>query len=290
MPAILKITTAMIIWGSLGVFVRHIHLPSLEAAFYRAVIATLVLSLVFIMIKNKNLQSIRKNLPILVLSGIAIGFNWIMLFQAYRYTTISNATLTYYLAPVLIVLISPIVLKEKMSVTKIISVFGGMAGLFLILSQQANNANTMYNHSLGIIYGLIAAVFYAGIVLLNKRMKDIAGFPMTFVQLATAALVLLPVVATRNNFQMAQGDIKYVLILGVVHTGLAYLLYFSGLKDMKAQNAALLSYLDPISAVLFSTLLLNEPMGVWQAVGGVLILGSAVFGTREPKKEVVTTG
>lgn len=283
MPAVLKIVSTMIIWGSLGVFVRHIHLPSLEVAFYRAVIAALVLSLVFLTFKNKNLQSIRKNLTILALSGMAIGFNWVMLFQAYRYTTISNATLTYYLAPVLVVLISPLVLKEKMSLTKIISVLGGLAGLFLIVSQQANDTNPVYNHSLGITYGLIAAVLYASIVLLNKRMKDIEGFQMTFVQLATAALVLLPFVVTRNNFQMVQGDIKYVLILGVVHTGLAYLLYFSGLKEMKAQNVALLSYLDPIFAVLFSTLLLNEPMGIWQAVGGGLILGSAIFGTREKR-------
>ncbi|GAB6181128.1 DMT family transporter [Desulfotomaculum defluvii] len=281
MPAIFKIITAMIIWGSLGVFVRHIQLPSLEIAFYRALIASIILLLVFLTFKNKNLQSIRRNLLVLVISGVAIGLNWVMLFQAYRYTTISNATLTYYLAPVLIVLISPFVLREKISFTKIISVLGGMAGLVLIISQQSNNTTMIYNHSVGISYGLIAAVLYAGIVLLNKRMKKIDGFQMTLVQLATSALVMLPMVVARTNFRIVPDDLTYVLILGLVHTGLAYWLYFSGLKEMKAQNVALFSYLDPISAVLFGTLLLNEPMGLWQAIGGFLILGSAVFGSRE---------
>ena len=282
MPAILKIITATIIWGSLGVFVRHIHIPSLEAAFLRSFIAVAFLSLIFLFLKEKKLNGLRENISVLMLSGALIGFNWVLLFQAYRYTTIANATLTYYLSPVLIVLLAPLI-GEKMSANKIIAVLGGMTGLSIIISQQALVTNSSYQHGVGIAYGLVAAMSYAGVVLLNKKIKNIDGFQITIVQLATASLVLLPFYIARNNFYVPQGDIIFILILGLVHTGLAFLLYLTGLKELKAQSVALLSYLDPISAVLFGILLLNEPMTLWQMLGGLLILGSAYYGTKEKK-------
>lgn len=285
MPAIIKIISAMVIWGSLGVFVRHIQLPSLETAFLRAIIAVTVLSLAWFVLKGKGANAIRKYLAVLLLSGAAIGLNWVMLFQAYRYTTITNATLTYYFAPVLVVLLSPLVLKERMSAHKVIAVLGGMAGLAVILGQQGTAAQSTYQHGLGITYGLIAAVLYAGIVLLNKRIQGQDEFLMTIIQLGAATLVLLPFVLVRNQLQIEPASVIYIVILGVVHTGVAYFLYFSGLKDIKAQNVALLSYLDPISAVLFSTLLLAEPIGLWQVLGGSLILISAYWGTKEKKVE-----
>lgn len=275
MKSTIQIIISMLIWGSIGIFVKYIDMPSLEIAFLRALVAAVFLLIYGFFNKGKEKsQKSRKNLLFLIGSGAAIGLNWVLLFQAYKYTTISNATLSYYCAPVFVVLLSPLILKEKPTPLKLFSVFGALLGLVLILGNQTNVIQGQYNHSLGITLGILAAILYAGVVLLNKYIKNFTGFDMTFIQITTAALVLLPFVITRGQFHI-NGTIPllFILIMGVIHTGIAYLLYFSGIKNVKAQSAAVLSYIDPVSAILFGTLILGEPVNIFQIFGGFLILG-----------------
>lgn len=282
MKSTLQIIISMIIWGSIGIFVKYINMPSLEIAFMRAAVAAFFLLIIgiFNRKKNKSLYS-RKNLILLIGSGAAIGLNWVLLFQAYKYTTISNATLSYYFAPVFIILLSPIVLKEKFTPIKLLSVFGALAGLFLILANQSQSSFGQFNHVKGMAFGILAAVLYAGVVLLNKYIKDFSGFDMTFIQITTAALVLLPFIISRGSLHIESLNIfLLILVVGIVHTGIAYLIYFSAIKNVKAQSAAILSYIDPVSAILFGTLLLNEPVNIMQILGGLLILGSTFLGER----------
>jgi RarD protein len=285
MKSTIQIIISMLIWGSVGIFVKYINMPSLEVAFMRAAVAACFLLIIglFNRKKNKSLYS-RKNLILLIGSGAAIGINWVLLFQAYKYTTISNATLSYYFAPVFIILLSPIVLKEKFTFVKLLSVFGALAGLFLILSNQSQSSLEQYNHPLGMTFGILAAVLYAGVVLLNKYIKNLSGFDMTFIQITTAALVLLPFIISRGQLHIESLNILLlILVVGIVHTGVAYLIYFSAIKNVKAQSAAMLSYIDPVSAILFGTLLLSEPVNVMQIFGGLLILGSTFVGERIKK-------
>lgn len=285
MKATLQIIISMIIWGSVGIFVRFINLPSLEIAFMRAAIAAAFLISIWLVGKNRTKKKYdKRNVLLLILSGAAMGINWVLLFQAYKYTTITNATLSYYFAPVFIILLSPIILKEKFTKSKLLAVIGAMVGLFFILGSQSNPAIGQYNHVKGMLFGISAAILYASVVLLNKYIKNLSGFDMTLIQITTAAIVLLPMVIKGGNLHFdGIQTIVLLAIVGIVHTGIAYLLYFSAIKQVPAQSAAILSYIDPVSSIIFGTLILSEPIGIMQLLGGGLILVSTLFGEWKKK-------
>lgn len=296
MNGVVKLIIAMCIWGSLGIFVKNIELASFEIAFLRAVIASVIVGGIVLVKNNNNKKDeeveieenkfSKKSFLILVLSGILIGFNWVFLFKSYEYTTISNATISYYFAPVIVVFLSPFVLKEKFTLRVGISVIAAMVGLFLIVSSQASYDIGNFNHVKGISIGLLAACFYALVVMLNKYIQDIDDYERTFIQLFSAAIVLLPFIIYRNSlFVQDFKSLMLIFILGSVHTGLAYCLYFSAIKEIKAQTTALLSYTDPVSAIFFSVVFLSEPLSITQAIGGSIILLSALIAERAPKEK-----
>lgn len=288
MGAKLRNVSAMLIFGTIGLFVKNIDLTSSEIALVRGVIGGIVLIIVSLLTKHKvSFKDVKENLLLLLLSAGAIGLNWIFLFQAYKYTTISNATLSYYFAPVFVMLLSPLILKEKLTLKKILCVACAMLGMMFIVGNSGGVAEGR-NDFLGISYGLAAAAFYASVVLMNKFLKNLKSLETTYIQLILAAVVLMPYVFTVegfNIFRMPVSSIPYILILGVVHTGLAYLLYFSSLKELKGQTIAVMSYIDPISAVIISAIFLRERMGVLQIVGGTLILGSTLISELTKSKE-----
>lgn len=279
----IKILTAMLIWGSIGIFVKNIDLSSSEIALLRGVIGSLFLLGASMLIKQKiSLQAIRKNALLLILSGAAIGFNWILLFQAYRYTTVSNATLSYYFAPIFVMIAAPFVLKEKLARFHVISIITAMIGLFLV-NLGGTSGGASGNNAVGILYGLSAAALYASVVLINKFIKNLPGFETTVIQLIIASIVLSPYVLFRDqlDFSGLNGQsILFILIVGILHTGIAYFLYFTSIKDLKGQTIAVLSYLDPVSAVIFAAVILGENMGMLQILGGLLILGSTYLSER----------
>lgn len=268
----------MIIFGSIGIFVRYISLPSGTVAAVRGVIGTLFL--VLVTVKQHNLSSeLKSKLPLLCISGVCIGVNWILLFEAYRYTTVAAATLCYYMAPVLVIAASPIVLRERLTFGKIACALAAVLGMVFVsgvMSDGLSGGSDMR----GIAFGLSAAAVYAAVVLMNKRAGDIPAFDMTVVQLGSAAVVLVPYTLLTEDISSEMVNVKTVLLLfvvGIVHTGFAYALYFSAIKELKAQTAAIFSYIDPLTAVLLSAVLLKEPLGIDIIIGGVLIIGSAVF-------------
>lgn len=274
-----KIIVSMIIWGTLGIFVKEIELSSLEIAFFRAFLGSGFLILISLVTKEKiNKEILKKNLPILALAGITLAINWIALFQAMKFTTVSNAVLSYYFAPVFMVIFSSILLKEKLSIRNIWYLFLAILGLFLIMKSGDSETINGYNHVKGIAYGLIGAVIYAVVVILNKYIKDLSGFQSTLIQLLIASIVLIPVVIANGSINFGVMNVKtwiMILILGIIHTGVAYLLYFSSIKDVKSQSIAILSYLDPIVAIITSFLFLGESMTIVQVLGGLLILSTA---------------
>jgi RarD protein len=270
--------TAMLIFGSIGLFVRGIELSSVQIAMVRGIIGSLFILAVSLVTKQKiSWKAIRPNLILLICSGVAIGLNWILLFEAYRYTTISNATLSYYFAPVFVMFLSPFLLKEKLTLKKIIGIGCAVAGMFLIVGIESGPGK---NHLLGITYGLMAAGLYATDILINKFIKNLPGLETTIVQLLAASLVLLPYVIITGQLQFAQIDSKslvLLLIVSVIHTGIAYILYFSAIKNLKGQTIAVLCYIDPISAIIMSNIFLGEQLTFIQVLGGILILGATFF-------------
>lgn len=266
---------SMTVFGTLGLFVRHIPLTSGELALYRAVLAILLIGIYLLMTRQRiRLSAIKKDLPALLLSGAAMGINWILLFQSYRYTTVSIATLSYYFAPVLVTVLCPILFKEKMRAKQWLCFLMSTVGLVLLTVQ--GGAEKGKSDLTGILFGFGAAMFYSSVVLLNKYIKGVDGIHRTFLQFISAAAVLIPYVLLSEPSGLSSLDgvgLASLLTVGLVHTGITYCLYFSALKELPGQKAAILSYIDPLVAVLVSVTVLHEKITALQIVGGIFILG-----------------
>ncbi len=287
-----QIVIAMAIFGSIGVFVKNIQLPSMEIAFLRSAIAAAALICLGAVLRKRNageekenIFKNKKNFIYLAASGAALGINWFLVFQAYKYTTLSNANLVYYFSPVFVILFSPVLFKEKLTRKKIICVLAAISGLAMILFNQPQTAGASYNHVLGVTYAMLGGCLYAVIIFLNKKIEGISGNDRTVVQIAFAALVLLPFIIYRNQIHI-QGIqmLSFILILALVHTAFGLSLYFSAMEKVKAQNIALLSYIDPISAVIWGVVIFGDNMNAFQIIGGLLILVSTYYGSIEKEK------
>lgn len=275
----LKMLSAMALFGTIGIFVRYIDLPSSVIALARGFIGTIfLLLLVNLQGRGVDKNAVKANFKMLCLSGACVGFNWILLFEAYRYTTVATATLSYYMAPVFVMLASPFVVGERLSLLKSFCVAMALGGMVLVsgVLQGGSEGVTL----MGILYGLGAASLYAIVVLLNKFIHDIDGYDLTIMQLGTAALVLFPYTLFTEDFGQMHPDTVSLLLLafvGIVHTGFNYSLYFSSLQQLQAQTAALLSYIDPVVAIILSTVLLGEHMDLLSGLGAAMVLGSTLL-------------
>lgn len=277
-PRIMLIIS-MTVFGTIGLFVRNIPLPSGEIALYRAILALVLIGAFLLVTKQKiPFRKIKKEIPLLILSGVAMGFNWILLFEAYKYTTVSVATLSYYFAPVIVTVACPIIFKEKMGLKQWICFI--MSTLGIVMITGIGDLSQGKSHLKGIAFGLGAACLYATVILLNKFIKNVDGIHRTFLQFVSAIIVLVPYVAFTsgvNVFTMNAKGWVFLLIIGLVHTGITYCLYFSSIKELPGQKAAVLSYIDPLVAVLVSVLILHEKMTPMQVIGGLLILGFTLW-------------
>lgn len=266
---------SMAIFGTLAPFVRNIGLSSGALALCRAVLGAGLIGC-FLILRGKNPFSggFKGDGLLLLLSGAAMGINWILLFEAYRYTTVSTATLCYYFAPILVTALSPLLFREKLTKRQLICFVMATLGLVLITGTESGGSWK------GILFGLGAACFYAGVILLNKFIRGVDGIRRTFLQFLSAIVILIPYVLGTGG--VALGNLNgtgwlCLLIVGLFHTGITYCMYFSSLKAIPGQQAAIFSYIDPVTAVLVSVLLLREPLTLTQAMGGILVLGFTLW-------------
>ena len=269
---------AMVIFGTLAPFVRNIGVSSGELALYRAVMGAGLIG-IYLLAKRRNpfCGGLKREILLLLLSGGAMGINWILLFEAYRYTSVSTATLCYYFAPVIVTALSPVLFRERLTRKQLFCFVMATLGLVLItgLESSAGSANLT-----GILFGLGAAVFYAAVILLNKYIRSTAGIQRTFLQFLAAIVTLIPYVAATGGVTLSRLDGTgwlCLLVVGILHTGITYCLYFSSLKEIPGQRTAILSYIDPLVAVLISVTVLRESMTWQQALGGGLILGFTLW-------------
>ena len=280
----LMLIASMTIFGTLGIFVRNIPVSSGELALYRAVLAALLIAVFLLLTKQRiPFANIKKEVPLLLASGVAMGINWILLFEAYKYTTVSVATLSYYFAPVIVTVVCPVLFKEKLTGKQIICFIMSTLGLVLITGIGDIGSG---NDFVGILFGLGAAVFYATVILLNRFIKNVEGIHRTFLQFLSAIVILVPYVIMTSGVTLGNlNGIGWVnlLIVGLIHTGVTYCMYFSSLKELPGQKAAILSYIDPLVAVMISVTILGESMTLWQMIGGILILGFTLWNELPPK-------
>lgn len=279
--------TAMFLFGTIGVFVKHINLSSEEIAFFRAVIAAAMIA-AWQLARGRRIRlpESKKSLVLLMFSGAMIGFNWILLFEAYRYTSVSVATLSYYFAPVIVTAVCPFLFRERPALSQVVCFVFSTLGLVLIISAGGLEGGS--DNLTGVAYGLGAAVLYAGIILINKSLPEIDGIDRTILQFFVGMIVMFPYVLFKSGFHFMEADgisLANLLILGLLHTGIGYCLYFSSLRRLRGQEAAILSYMDPLVACILSVTVLGQPMTAMQAAGGAMILGFTLFNElKDPKK------
>lgn len=290
--ALLMLASSMLIFGTIGLFRRYIPLSSGLLAFSRGILGALFLGL-FLMIRRLPEQRLKKrkgswnrtSAPVfflLILSGALIGVNWILLFEAYNYTTVATATLCYYMQPTIVILLSPLFFHERLTAKKLVCAFLAVLGMFLV-SGAAGEGIPQGDAFRGILCGLGAAALYASVVIMNKCIRNIDPYLKTILQLASASVCLLPYLAVTGQLSYVKLDsfsLLMLLVVGIVHTGIAYTLYFGSTDGLRAQTIALFSYIDPVSALFISVLFLHEPMGAAGLAGAVLILGAAFAAER----------
>lgn len=278
--SVVMFVTSMLIFGTIGIFRRYIPVSSAFLAFSRGVLGGL-----FLLLFMKLRQSpVREKLPVhtaiwLAVTGAVMGVNWIMLFEAYNHTTVSVATLCYYMQPTIVMLLSPIFFREKLTLKKCLCASVAIIGMALV-SGVIGGEGAKSGDITGILLGLGAAIFYSAVVIMNKRIVGIDAYQKTTVQLFSAGIVMIPYMLFKGGSGSAEFSMTTVillLIVGIVHTGIAYVLYFGSMDGLKAQSVAILSYIDPVSALLFSALLLKEPLDAVGIIGAIMIIGSAVI-------------
>jgi len=274
------LTTAMIIYGSIGIFRRYIPYSSALLCCVRGIVGSLCI-IIYVKLKRGRVfcDISKRDLLLLAMNGAIIGGNWIFLFESYKYTTVAISTLCYYMQPTIVILMSPIVFKDKLSKKKILCVIVSFIGMFLVAGMNPNHILTSSDVR-GIILGLIAAALYATVVFVNKKITVEDVYTRTIIQLITAAIAIMPywlITETFRLIELSTVSLIMVLIVGVVHTGIAYVLYFGSITKLNPQSAAFLSYLDPISALVLAAIILKEAMSFYSILGAMLIIGSAIL-------------
>lgn len=273
---------AMLVFGTIGLFVKNIGFPSSFISFARALTGSIFIAL-FMLFSGHGLdkKSVLKNLKLLIPSGIAMAFNWICLFEAYRFTGVSVGTLCYYMAPVIVVILSPVFLKEKLTAINVTSVLAAVVGAVLISGVVSGSAKS----AKGILLGLAAAALYSTVVMINKFVKNLSPIETTFVQLLTAAVTMIPYILMTEDittFVFDRRSVIFTLIVGVFHTGIVYMIYFSSVQKIPAQTTAVFSYIDPVTAIILSAVVLGERLDAVQLIGTFLILAATLFNELAP--------
>lgn len=278
--AFIKLVTSMLIFGTIGLFVSYIPMSSSLIALARALGGFCFLALFMLLSKNKpSVSAIKKNLLWLCLSGACLGFNWILLFESYRYTSVAVSTLCYYMAPILVVCVSPFLLKERLNFQKIIALVIALVGMVFI-SGIFPTGIASTGEVRGILLGLGAATLYASIMLMNKQLRQISAYDRTLFQLGFSAIIMIPYCLLTCDFSSIHLNATQWLLLAVVaiiHTGLTYYLYFGSMEHLPGQTIAMVSYIDPVVAVLCSVIILKQTMKPLDIPGAVLILGAAIL-------------
>lgn len=287
--SLVLLTTSMVIFGTIGIFRRYIPWSSSLLSMIRGIIGSAFLLLFCTVTKKKFSEHLEtKKLVLLIVTGALIGLNWMLLFEAYNYTTVATTTLCYYMEPTIVILLAPIFFKEKLTLKKGICAALAVIGMAFVAGIVKDGIPSL-DDAKGILYGLGAALLYSIVVIINKKLPGINPYQKTMIQLLFAAVVMIPYVLFTVDFSGMEASpviIIMVLIVGLIHTGTAYALYFGSMDGLKAQTVALLSYIDPVVALILSGLILGEEMGLMEIIGMVLILGATFISETEFKKTV----
>ena len=285
----LQLIFTMLLFGTLGTLSRFIDMPSSVIALGRAFFSVLTIILILAFRRQKlDWDDIKRNIGWLTLSSVFMCCNWVCQFEAFKYTTIAVSTLCYYMQPVFYILAAAIVIKEKLSPRKLVCVAVAFCGMIFVSGVLQTGFHI--SELKGVLFGIAGGFFYAMVVLINKYMKDISPVNTTIMQMALVSLIMLPYSAATGGLAAARVTtvgIICLIVLGALHTGIAYIIYFDAVNKLSAQTVGILSYIDPVEAVLLSAFFLKEPLTIWTIIGAVMILGATAVSELGTDKDTV---
>lgn len=284
--AYFKYVIALLLFGSNGIVASYILLNSYEIVYLRTLIGSIFLIFIFALSKQKvQFWKNKSDFLYLIISGVAMGASWMFLYEAYAQIGVSIATLAYYCGPVIVMILSPLIFKEKMTTAKLLGFLAVIIGMLCVNGQ----AFTEGKISLGLIFGILSALMYVVMVVFNKKATSITGLENATCQLVISFLTVAIFMSFKQGLfvDIVDGNLMPILILGVVNTGVGCYFYFSSIGRLPVQSVSILGYLEPLSALIFSTAILGEKLSLVQAIGAVLILGGAAYGELfRPKKDM----
>lgn len=283
--ALVKYILALLLFGSNGIIASLIDMTSYEIVMFLTLLGSILLLCLYL-IKHRHFtfHKHKKALCFLIGSGMAMGISWIFLYEAYQQIGVSIASLGYYCGPVMVMIVSPFLFSEKFTKEKMLGFLAVLVGIVFVNSNAIHESGNGF----GIFCALMSAVMYAFMVTLNKKADKITGMENSCLQLTTAFLTVFVFVVAKQGFHfyINTTDILPLLFLGLVNTGIGCYLYFSSIGGIKIQTMAILGYLEPLSAVIFSVIFLHEQMILIQIIGATLIIGGAVYTTLKEAKTV----
>lgn len=275
--AYIKHLVSMLMFGTNGIVASKILLNSYEIVFLRTLLGSILLLLLFVLFGGKfTFLKNKKDFLFIALSGLAMGTSWMFLYEAYQEIGISIGTLVYYCGPVIVMIMSPFMFNEKLTRTKIVGFIVVVIGLFLINGGAEGGKTALW----GMICGIMSAVTYFFMVTFNKKSTKITGMENCVIQLTVSFMTVTAFMILKQGLSIDLSEVNWfaVILLGFINTGIGCYLYFSSLSDLPVQSVAVMGYIEPLSAVLFSALFLSETMSTFQIAGAVCIIGGAMMG------------
>lgn len=281
----LMFVAAMLIFGSNGVFASMLEMSGAQLVLLRTLIGGAVLLIIILISRSRTPKEVLlREKWRLLFAGVCLGANWALLFEAYNLMNVSLATLTYYTAPVLVLVLAPLVLKERQNGLAYLGMAVVIVGMLLVVGTDFGEGGVS---ATGLIVGLGSAVFYAMLMLVNKQITGVSGLNLTFIEIVIAAVILLPYVFATSGGVPLPTDARGIfalLFLCTVNTGFACWPYFSSMNRLPAKAVALMGYFDPVSALIFSAVFLDERLSGLQLAGAVLVLAGALVGQFRPRR------
>lgn len=273
----LKYLFATLLFGSNGIVSSHILLSSYEIVLFRTLLGSVFLVMLFLLTGGRfHAKEYRRDFIFVLLSGLAMGASWMFLYEGYQQIGVGMATLLYYTGPVFVMILTPIIFKEKLTAPKVIGFAIVFVGIILINGISGGQRISAW----GLICAMLSALTYTVLVIFNKQSKHIVGMENAAIQLCGSFVVVAAFVGIKEHFAFTvlPADWPWILLLGIVNTGIGCYLYFSSLSGLSVQTIAICGYMEPLSAVLLAAILLSEIMTPMQIVGAICIIGGAMLG------------
>lgn len=289
MQAAIQLTISMAIFGSVDFFTIQTGIPAEELVFVRCICATLFLGGLWLITKSyKTEQWSRKEVIQTIICGVFLVFNWVFLFKAFNEMEISLAISIYNLAPIFVLILGGIFLKERLTILAILAIVVCFLGSILIVGvQQVDSLHLLWNE--GFIYAMLSAICYAMTMFVGRGVKHLSTYALTFVQTIVGIVILFPMVQFDVFHGLTTSNWLYILGTGFIHTGFVYYLFFNSIRNLSTLLVSALVFVDPLVAILLDIWILDFRPTMTQILGMLFIFGGIIYTViKPPKKENIT--